>query len=361
MNLKSHLPPQLNVVTNFKRLGLIGTAVFTSVGIVACGDTTNLSTESEPSATSLPGKDVEVVPAYATLEERFQTEVVNIALEQMGYELQPMREVDYTALFLDMANENITYTPAHWSVNQKALFENSGGDEALEKTGTIIDDSLQGYMIDKATADEYGITSIDQLADPEIASLFDSDGDGKANLIGCDAGWLCASIIDYHIDEYGLSETVQQDQGKYITLLADVLSRYDQEQPILYYAYTPFWLQNVLRAGEEVVWLEVPYTSLPEGQGSELTAAETTVDGQNLGFAVQAQMIVANQTFVDENPAAAKLFAAVNIPIEDVNAQNALIRDGEDSPEQIRAHAEAWVQENQELFDTWIQTALVPE
>lgn len=363
MNLKFPLSVSPRALSHAKKTALVGTLALTSLSLIACGNTASetISSDVATDIETLPGEGVAVVPAYATLEERFQTEVVNIALEELGYEIQPMLEVDYTALFLDMANENITYTPAHWSVNQKALFENSGGDEALEKTGSIVDDSLQGYMIDKATADEYGITSIEQLADPEIASLFDTDGDGKANLIGCDAGWLCASIIDYHIDEYGLSDTVQQDQGKYVTLLADVVSRYDQGQPVLYYTYTPFWLQNVLQAGEEVVWLEVPFTALPEGQGDDLTAGETTVDGQNLGFAVQDQMIVANQSFVDENPIAATLFEAIKIPIEDVNAQNQLIRDGEDSPEQIRQHAETWVEENQDQFDTWIDTALATQ
>ncbi|MGF1460814.1 MAG: glycine betaine/L-proline ABC transporter substrate-binding protein ProX [Leptolyngbyaceae cyanobacterium] len=326
---------------------------------MGCNSSTNLSDDTETSTDSaaLPGEGISVVPAYATLEERFQTEIVNIGLENLGYDIESIREVDYTALFLDMSNENITFTPAHWSVNQAALFENSGGDEALERSGSIIEDSLQGYMIDKATADEYGITSIEQLSDPELAALFDTDGDGKANLIGCDAGWLCASIIDHHIQEYGLSDTVQQVQGKYVTLLADVTARYDQGQPVLYYTYTPFWLQNVLSDGEEVEWLSVPYTSLPEGQGDDLTASETTVDGENLGFAVQDQMIVANQAFVDQNPAAAKFFELVKVSIADVNAQNQLIREGEDSPEQIRNHAEAWVEENQAQFDDWIEAS----
>ena len=327
-----------------------------TLGVASCGTDSAIDNPAT-STEALPGDGTSVVPAYAVLEERFQTEVVNIGLEELGYDIDNIREVDYTALFLDMANENITYTPAHWNVNQQALFENSGGDEALERVGSIVDDSLQGYMIDKATADEYGITSIDQLADPEIATLFDTDGDGQANLIGCDAGWLCAEIIDYHIDEYGLSDTVEQVQGKYVTLLADVISRYEQGQPVLYYSYTPFWLQNVLSAGEEVVWLEVPYTSLPEGQGDDLTEADTTVDGQNLGFAVQDQMIVANQPFVNNNPAAAKFFELVKVPIEDVNAQNQLIREGEDSPEQIRDHAESWVEENRSQFDSWLEEA----
>ncbi|MBE9100792.1 glycine betaine/L-proline ABC transporter substrate-binding protein ProX [Vacuolonema iberomarrocanum] len=359
---------KVNFLPSSKTTGIATALALLTFGVAACNpqetaseNTTSDTEASSSEAADLPGEGISVVPAYAILEERFQTEVVNIGLEQLGYEVEPLVEVDYTALFLDMSNGNITYTPAHWRINQDDLFENSGGDEVLEREGSIIADTLQGYMIDKATAEEYGITTLDQLADPEIAALFDTDGDGRANLIGCDAAWLCASMTEHHIDEYGLRDTVQHEQGRYIALLADIVASYEQGQPILYYSYTPFWMQNVLKEGEDVVWLEVPYTSLPEGQGDEVTEAETTVNGVNLGFPVQDQMIVANQAFVDENPAASQFFSLIEIPIEDVNAQNQLLQDGEDDPEQIRAHAEAWVEANQAQFDEWVEAALAAQ
>ena len=54
----------------------------------------------------------------------------------------------------------------------------------------------------------------------------------------------------------------------------------------------------------------------------------------------------------------ATFFDLVQIPINDVSAQNQLIQDGEDSPEDVRRHAEEWIAENQEQFDTWIQEAM---
>ena len=51
-------------------------------------------------------------------------------------------------------------------------------------------------MIDKATADAMGITSMSQLEDASVAAMFDQDGDGLADLIGCNEGWGCATIIN---------------------------------------------------------------------------------------------------------------------------------------------------------------------
>jgi glycine betaine/proline transport system substrate-binding protein len=226
--------------------------------------------------------------------------------------------------------------------------------------GVFVDNVLQGYSIDKATADEYDITNVEQLKDPEIAQLFDTDGNGKANLTGCNPGWLCELVIEHHLDEYGLRDTVEHDQGQYWTLMADTITRYEQGKPILYYTWTPMWVAGVLTPGEDVNWLEVPYTSFPEEQGDVAEkATTTTVNGKelNLGFAVDQIRILANQEFIDNNAAAAKLFEVVQVPTTDISAQNRKMRNGEDSPEDIVAHAEAWVEEHQDQFDQWVAEA----
>ena len=48
------------------------------------------------SAADLPGKGISVQPVQSTIsEETFQTLIVNKALEQLGYTVQPIKEVDY--------------------------------------------------------------------------------------------------------------------------------------------------------------------------------------------------------------------------------------------------------------------------
>ena len=341
-----------------KRVGAMAITAATIATLAACdaGQQTTTPSEGGEATGELPGEGVSVTPAYSVLEELFQTEIVNIGLEQLGYDIQDGKELEYATMHADIANGGIDYTAAHWAQLHSEFFENSGGDDQLERTGVFIPNVLQGYKIDKATADEYSITSLEQLQDPEIAALFDTDGDGRANLIGCNAGWGCEPVIEHHLDEYGLRDTVQHDQGQYFALMADTITRYEQGEPILFYTWTPLWVSGVLEEGEDVNWLEVPYTSLPEEQG-DVTEADTTAEGVNLGFAVDQQEILANQTFYDENPAAAKFFELVEVPIDDVSAENQLMRDGEDSPADIRRHAEEWVAENQDLFNSWLEEA----
>jgi len=78
--------------------------------------------------------------------------------------------------------------------------------------------ALQGYLIDKNTAEMYNITSLADLQDLASAKLFDMDDDGKTDQVGCNEGCGCASIVDRHIRELELSETTIHLHGNYPTL-----------------------------------------------------------------------------------------------------------------------------------------------
>jgi len=312
--------------------------------------------EGESAANPTPGEGVEVIPAYSLLEELFQTEIVNIGLEELGYDVVEGKEIEYATMHVDIANGGTTFTAAHWRRLHSDFFENSGGDEQLERVGVVVDNVLQGYIIDADTVEEYGISSLEDLKDPEIAALFDTDGNGKANLTGCNPGWGCELVIEHHLDEYGLRDTVEHDQGQYFALMADTITRFEQGEPIFYYTWTPLWVSGVLTPGEEVRWIEVPYTDLPDAQG-EVSEEETTAEDKNLGFVVDEQMVLTNDEFASANPVAAAFFEQVQVPIDDINAQNQLMQEGEDTPEDIRRHAEEWISENQDQFDQWLEAA----
>ncbi|MBP0025487.1 MAG: glycine betaine/L-proline ABC transporter substrate-binding protein ProX [Roseofilum sp. SID2] len=329
---------------------LISTLFSLTVGLISCQPTQQSSEQLSP-------EQVTIRAAQSTwVEEAFQNEVVRIGLEQLGYQIDKPRELDYPAIYLSLANNDLDYSVIYYNPQHEGLFANAGGEEKLQLLSVLVPPGEAGYRIDKKTAEEYGISSIEQLKDPTIAKLFDFDGDGKANLTGCNPGWACESIIDHHIEVYGLQDTVEQDQGKYVTLLADAITRYQQGGSILYYAYNPHWIFAVLKPDEDTVWLTVPFTSLPESQG-EITDADTTVDGKNLGIPKTGQNIVANKVFIERHPIAKRWLELVQIPVNEMNQISLRIKEGEDSPEELRSLAEEWVSGNQEQFDRWVEEA----
>jgi glycine betaine/proline transport system substrate-binding protein len=307
-------------------------------------------------AQSLPGQGVKVQPLQSSIaEETFQTLLVSRALAKLGYDVQPIKEVEYPTAHVAIANGDATFMADHWDPLHADFYRNAGGDAKLYRQGAYSPGAAQGYLIDKKTADAHKITHIDQLKDPAIAKLFDSNGDGKADLAGCTPGWGCEAVIEHHLGAYKLRDTVTHVQGSYAALMADTITRHKAGKPILYYTWTPYWVSGVLRPGHEVVWLQVPFSSLP-GEQSKLDTK--LANGQNYGFVLNTQRIVANKQFAEKNPAAAKLFAVMELPVGDINAQNLRMRNGENKPRDVERHTDAWIKAHQKTFDGWVQQAL---
>lgn len=275
----------------------------------------------------------------------------------MGYTIPSTKELDSAILHVAIANGDIDFTAAHWEWLYSAFYQENQGGDTMKRVGHFVPDGLQGYLIDKATAEAYNITHLNQLQDPEIAQLFDMDRDGKADLTGCNLGWSCEMLVGHHLEAYNLTDTVEQDHGKYDALLANIVTNFQQGNSILYYSWSPYWIHSALKPEQDVVWLQVSHTSLPNDLGT-LTEVDTTVDGKNLGFPVDQQRFLVNTEFLAANPAAAKFFELARIPAQDINDQNLLIQQGEDTEADIRAHAEVWVAEHEAIFDGWVQSSL---
>ena len=308
------------------------------------------------SAADLPGKGIKVQALKSSLaEETFQTLLVNRALAKLGYDVQPIKEVEYPTAHIAISNGDATFMADHWNPQHADYFKNAGGKDKLSREGVYSDNAAQGYLIDKKTADAYKITNIGQLKDPKIAKLFDTDGDGKADLTGCTPGWGCETMIEHQLDAYKLRGSVSHKQGTYSALMADTITRFKAGQPILYYTWTPYWVSAELRPGKDVVWLEVPFSSLP-GEQAKMDTKQPS--GKNYGFVVNTQHIVANKDFVQKNPAAGKLFEVMKVPVNDINAQNLRMSHGENQPKDVERHTDSWIKAHQKTFDSWIAQSL---
>lgn len=98
---------------------------------------------------ALPGKGVTIRSGTSDwIEERFQTEIINIGLERLGYKTAPLVAVTYPALFISVANGDLDITPVFGEPAHDEFYKNAGGDEKLEKVGNFLS-TRQGYQIDK--------------------------------------------------------------------------------------------------------------------------------------------------------------------------------------------------------------------
>ncbi len=303
----------------------------------------------------MPGDGISIQPiSTGRADHYFQHFVVQITLERLGYDVKEHLEAQFPAMHLALGQGDADYTAVHWDPLHQKFFDKSGGDEKLVRVGKLIEGAQQGYLVDKKTADRLDLNNLSQFSDPTIAKAFDSNGNGKANLTGCNPGWGCEGVIEHQLDAYELRDVIEHDQGAYFALVADTITRYQAGQSILYYTWTPLWVSSVLKPGTDTVWLNVPFSSLP-GERDDVDTG--LPDGRNPGFEVNTIRILANKEFLSDKPAARKLFEVLSIPIADVNAAILRQHEGETDIAQIRGHAEEWIRNNSSKVDDWIAQA----
>ncbi len=310
-----------------------------------------------------PGAGVTVTPARATWDTGwFQAEVYVKALEALGYTVERPKSLDNPVFYQAVAQGDVDFWANGWFPLHNTYEDDfSYGAEVIgyvAKGG-----ALQGYLVDKATAEAHGVGSVEDFKRPEITALFDSDSDGKAELVACPPGWGCELVIEHHLNAYDLRDYVDPIKAGYSASMADALARFQAGEPIFFYTWTPNWTVGLLAPGRDVVWIEVPFPSLPDDQ--KAFEDQTTLEGVagcvadpcSMGFPANDIRPVANTAFLDANPAVRKLLEVMELPLQAIFDQNAKMFQGEDAPEDITGHADAWIAENQATFDGWIAAA----
>lgn len=294
----------------------------------------------------------------------FQVEVLKLLLEDLGYEVREPVTRTMEDFYQDAARGDIDLWANSWFPNVRHYHEQPDIKGKVEAVGFIEKGgALQGYMIDRRSADFLGIKSIADFKDPNIAKEFDTDGNGKAELVGCNVDWSCAAAIEHHLEAYGLKDTVEQVQGDYSPLMSDALAQYQEGKPILFYNWTPNWTLGTLQPGKDVIWLEVPFSSLLEKQAhfkGRTSIANLPGCGSepcNIGFPTNDIRVVANTGFLKDKPDVRKLLDLFEIPLADITAQNALMVAGEGENADIIRHAQKWIQDNRSQVTLWLKLA----
>ena len=294
----------------------------------------------------------------------FQAEVYRELLQQLGYSVNEPRTLENESFYRQAAQGQVDLWASGWfPLHDRYLNQNEIGGNVEPVGFEVPSGAIQGYMVDRATAERLNVRSLADLSRSEVTAAFDHNGDGKADLIGCNAGWACAEVIDHHLQEYELTEVVDHIQGAYAPLMEETVARFRRGAPVLFYTWTPNWTVSQLVPGEDVVWLEVPYPSLPADQKileseTVLTGIEGCVaDPCTIGFPRNDIRAVANTAFLEANPAVRSLLEQVTIPLEDIAAQNARMLAGEGSEADIRRHAQEWLQANNDQVNEWLATA----
>jgi len=259
--------------------------------------------------------------------------IVQVVLgDELGYTVEVLQISD-VASAVALSRGEIELNFFLWFPNSepavKPFFENG----SVVDLGVLYGDLPQGFFVSKREAQQYGIRSIPDLNNPELVKLFDDDGDGKGDLLGCPAEWACARLNDETLDLYGLDKLYEQKMGSARLLTAAIIGKMEKNEPVL---MSNFWPNDIFihyPRGEAFVYLEDPK--------------------KFWGFAHVPKL--ANAKWVAENPKAVELLRAMKISGEDIMWMMGQVEEKGDDPATLEALAREWVSKNKALVDSWLE------
>ena len=336
---------------------MANTRSFSAFGVAAL---LSISTAMPVVAQDNPGEGISITMARPTWDTGwFHTEIFAQMLEELGYTIENTLTLDNPVFYESVAFGDVTMWVDGWFPLHNTYRDTFEG--RAEVVGAVAEGgALEGYLVDKATAEELDITSLEDFKRDEVKEAFDRNGDGLADFVACPPGWGCEVNIEHHLDAYGLREHVNPIKAGYSASMADAVAAYESGESIFFYTWTPNWTVNELVPGEDVVWIEVPEVDLPEdlmhlADSATMQGVEGCVsDPCTLGFPANDIVPVVNSAFLEDNAAVRALFEQVNIPLTDIFEQNAAMQEGDDD---IEAQATAWIEENRAQVDEWLQAA----
>lgn len=204
----------------------------------------------------------------------------------------------------------------------------------------------QGTFVPRYMADR--VRSFDDLADPEIAALFDKDGNGKGEYWPGDANWGSTKLMQVKFESYGLSELWEPQIYSDATFKAQLKAAIAAEEPILFYYWTPEWIHSAY----DLVSLEEPDRT--EGCEDVKLDQENWLEESTFTCKFDdAKIYVAySRSLEQRNPVAAKFLSQIKLDPDVINSWILKIgRDNED-PQDV---AEAWIEANPDIVKEWIR------
>ena len=276
--------------------------------------------------------------------------ILKVALEDnLGLEVE-LQNGTNPVIFEAMDSGSMHVHPEVWLPNQANLH-----DKFVETRGTVRMNpngvpSFQGMCVTKATADRTGITQLADLADPDMAKHFDSNGDGRGEVWIGASGWASTNVEKIRAKSYGYDETMELVEMDETLAMADLDAAVAKDTNHVAYCYTP----NHVFAMHDLVILEEP-----EYDASKWSVIQPTDDPQWLEKSDApvawdlAHLHVHYAASLEQaHPEAAAMLGNVKLTTDQVSDMTfALVVDKADPAE----YAKQWAKDNAALVDSWMK------
>ena len=276
--------------------------------------------------------------------------VLKVALEnKLGIEVE-LQNASNTAVFDAMDAGTMHVHPEAWLPNLNHLRRKYVIAKKSIKMHPSGATGKQGMCVTKGTAERTGIKHIKDLRNPEIAKIFDADGDGKGEVwIGAD-GWGSTPIEQVRARSYGYDQTMNLRIMEESVALAEVDAAVEAKKNIVFFCYTPHYIfaQHDLVVLDEPAydaskWIIVPPSPTPGWLEKSSAAVAWDTARLHISYATALEQI---------QPEAAQFLSKVTLSTDTLTAMTYALSVEKQDP---AAFAAGWVEENSVIVDGWFE------
>lgn len=249
---------------------------------------------------------------------------------------------------MDQGKGDIDVYPDVWLPNQQSFtkkYVDGKGTVALSKK---FYDGKQSFCVSKKFSEANNVTSIFDLARPEVAKLMDSDGNGKGEIWIGAPGWASANVNQVKVRDYGLMPFMEPIRADQAVMTATVVDSIRKGIGYAFYCYSPhaIWFQyDIVRLKEPAFDPEKYHVLQPSDDPDWFKKSKVMTED-----ALKKVQIAYSKSLIKRSPAIAELLANIQLDGDTVSEFAFQIEGGKDAA----TVAKEWVAANSKRVDSWL-------
>ena len=250
---------------------------------------------------------------------------------------------------MDQGKGDIDVHPDVWLPNQENFTK-----EYVDGKGTVILSSnayegKQNFCVAKNFSEEHNVTSIFDLARPEVASLMDGDGNGKGEIWIGAPGWASANVNEVKVRDYGLMDFMEPIRAEQSVMVAEVGDRITKGVGYAFYCYAPhaIWFMHDVVTLEEPPYDPEKYIMIQPKEDPDWFEKSKVMSED----ALKNVQVAYSKSLIERAPIISEFLANMSLDTATVSYfAFEIAGNGRDAGEV----AKQWVAENSDRVDGWL-------
>lgn len=276
--------------------------------------------------------------------------IKNIVTDRIGgkAELVPGNNA---AIFQAMSagRGDIDVHPDVWLPNQESFTKKYVDGEGTVELSRNSYEGKQSFCVSKAFSRKHKVTSVFDLARPEIARLMDSDGNGKGEIWVGAPGWASANVNEVKVRDYGLLPFMEPIRAEQSVMQATVGDSIKKKRGYAFYCYSPhaiWFLHDIVRLEEPPYdpkkYIMKQPSDDPNWYANSYVASED---------ALKAVQVAYSKSLRKRSPVIYEFLQNMKLNADDVSFFAFQIAGKKKDPDAV---VNEWIRKNSKRVDSWL-------